>query len=96
MKKKKSSVQTVGEALVLILQLGLNMIVPILICTMAGMFIDKRFGLSYATIIGIIIGIIAGFNGAYRLVKGYLKNPERPSERAKRLEKEANEGNKLD
>ena len=36
-----------------------------------------------------IIGIVAAFNGAYRSVKGYLKNEESPGQRARRLEEEA-------
>ena len=48
--------------------------------------VDMIKGFSIA---GILIGILAAFNGAYRSVKGYLKNEESPGQRARRLEEEA-------
>jgi F0F1-type ATP synthase assembly protein I len=88
MKKNKTN-QQVANSLVMVLQFGINVIVPILLCTVVGAFIATKTGEKGFTIAGILIGIVAAFNGAYRSVKGYLKNQESPGQRARRLEEEA-------
>ena len=91
MKDKNKQNREVANALVMVLQFGINAVVPILLCMAIGIFIDKLTGIKghCFTIAGILIGILAGFNGAYRSVKGYLKNEESPGQRARRLEEEA-------
>ena len=85
MKKQKE----VMNSLVMVLQFGINAIVPIILCTIIGNALTKAFGSKAFTIGGILIGLIAAFNGAYRSVKKYLKNEESPGQRARRLEEEA-------
>ena len=94
--RDKRGTKQVTNSLILVLQLGLNMIIPILLCTGVGYFIASKTDKSFFTIIGILIGIVAGFNGVYRQVQGYLKNPESPGQRARRLEEEAKNDNKMD
>ncbi len=91
MKDKKKVNREVANSLVMVLQFGINAIVPILLCMAIGIFITKitKSDSDMFAIGGILIGILAGFNGAYRSVKGYLKNEESPGQRARRLEEEA-------
>ncbi len=89
MRDKKKTNREVANSLVMVLQFGINVIVPILLCTLAGTFITNKTGKQGFAIGGILIGIVAAFNGAYRSVKGYLKNEETPGQRARRLEEEA-------
>ncbi|MCR5416052.1 MAG: AtpZ/AtpI family protein [Pseudobutyrivibrio sp.] len=84
----KDKNKQVANSLVLVLQFGINVIVPIMLCTMLGVLLANHFGSKSYSIIGILVGIVAGFNGAFRMVKGYLKNPESPGQRARRLEEE--------
>ncbi len=72
----------------MVLQFGINAIVPIILCTLIGTWLTDRFGSKWFAIVGILIGIVAAFNGAYRSVRGYLKNQETPGQRARRLEEE--------
>lgn len=58
----------VFQTLSLISQLGISMIVPVLLCTVAGVFLDERFSLSL-TIPFIILGIFAGIRNVYVLVR---------------------------
>ena len=74
MKKKKGNGSQVAEALVLVLQIGINMLVPIFVCLVAGYYIGKAIDASYPMVIGIFVGIVAGYNGVYKLLKGYIKN----------------------
>jgi len=64
MKNKK----TVFQTLSLISQLGISMIAPVLLCTIAGVWIDRKFSLSL-TIPLIIVGILAGARNVYALVR---------------------------
>lgn len=75
----------------MVLQFGINVIVPILLCMAIGILLSKvtKSHSDLYIIGGILIGIVAAFNGAYRSVKGYLKNEESPGQRARRLEEEA-------
>lgn len=89
MRDKKKRNKEVANSLVMVLQFGINAIVPILLCTVIGAFITSKTGVKGFAIAGILIGIVAAFNGAYRSVRGYLKNEESPGQRARRLEEEA-------
>ena len=53
----------------LILQFGISMIVPILICTFAGIFLDRLFSTSFIVIILFFIGALAGFRNIYIMAK---------------------------
>lgn len=64
MKNKKTVVQTFA----LISQLGISMIAPVLLCTIAGVYLEKEFDISL-TIPFIVTGILAGARNVYALVK---------------------------
>ena len=76
MRDKKKQSQEVANALVMVLQLGINLIVPILLCTLVGLGLSKVFDSKGFTIGGILIGVVAACNGAYRYLRGYLKRLE--------------------
>ena len=65
MKYKKS----VYRALTLISQFGINMIVPIFLCSFAGMYIDNKLGTSYWIVILFFVGALAGFRNVYIFAK---------------------------
>ena len=73
----------VVNSLMLILQISLTMTVPILMCTVFGVFLGKRLNMPGLAIAGIGIGCVAGINGVYRQVKGFLKNPKSPGQMAR-------------
>ncbi|MCR5149436.1 MAG: AtpZ/AtpI family protein [Eubacterium sp.] len=58
----------VAENLFLVLQIGISMIVPILLCTAIGYFIDKKFHTKWI-IFFIILGVLSGFRSVYVLVR---------------------------
>ncbi len=95
MKDRKSN-REVANALVMVLQLGINIIVPIFLCMIAGGFLAKMLQKDSGAFItvGMLIGIVAAFNGTYRSMKKYLKNEESPGQRARRLEEEEESHNK--
>ncbi len=62
----------VVRALALITQLGITMLTPILLCTLLGVFIRDRAGISLIIPL-IFLGIAAGYRNSYQLLKGAMK-----------------------
>ena len=57
------------QSLTLILQFGLNMIVPIRLCLMLGVWIGRKYDILWITIPLFIIGALAGFTNIYKMAK---------------------------
>lgn len=55
----------VFQSLTLILQFGLNMIVPIVMCTLLGAWLGKKYGMPIITVPLFIMGALAGFNNVF-------------------------------
>ncbi|MBO4376259.1 MAG: AtpZ/AtpI family protein [Lachnospiraceae bacterium] len=66
--------RTVLKALTLIMQFGINMLVPIFLCSFAGLFIDKKFGTSWVFIAGFILGAVAGGRNVYIFAKDIMNS----------------------
>ena len=58
----------------LVMQFGITMIIPILLCTFLGIFLDRLLGTSFIVIILFFLGALAGFRNIYILVKDQDKN----------------------
>ena len=71
--------------IVLISQLSINVMVPIFLCLIIGIWLDGKFGTGYITIIALVLGIAAGARNGYMTVKGTIDAEER---RRKREEEE--------
>ena len=59
----------VFQSLTLILQFGLNMIVPIVMCTLRGAWLGKKYGMPIITVPLFIMGALAGFNNIFKMAK---------------------------
>lgn len=70
--------KNVFRSLTLITQFGINMLVPILLCTFLGIFLDKLFSTSFIVIILFFVGALAGFTNVFRLARTiYSKSDEK-------------------
>ncbi len=67
--------RNVYQALMMISQFGINMLVPIFICSFAGIFLDWKFGTSFWTVILFFVGALAGFTNVYRFAKKIYETP---------------------
>ena len=68
MKYKK----TVWKTFALISQLGISIVVPIILCTFIGSFLQERFSVSLIVPM-IVLGVLAGARNAYVLAKQAIK-----------------------
>lgn len=69
MKHRKDDKKETFKILPLITQLGLVMIASVGMTTALGVWLDRRLGTSFITVILFFVGAIAGCQGIYRLVK---------------------------
>ena len=86
MKYKKSVFQSLAQ----ITQFGLYMIIPILLCTFIGIWLDRWLNTSFLVIIFFFLGAVAGGRNIYIFSKQiYEKDTHSPYEsRRKQEEKE--------
>ncbi len=70
----------VADTLILIVQIGVTMLVPILLCGIGGAWLDQHFGTKWIGLVGFILGAIAGFQNVYRLVRKYLVDQKSPGQ----------------
>lgn len=73
MKYKKS----VYQSLVLITQFGINMLVPILLCTGLGILIERKTGHIVFIIPLFILGALAGFRNCYIAAKKIYESDDK-------------------
>lgn len=93
MKQKKSYDKSVGQALVLITQFGLNMLVPIGMLSALGCFLDQRLDTSYWTALLFFIGAIAGGQNVYRMAKKVYQPPAERKGKKEPQPEDENHGN---
>ena len=60
--------KSVYTTLAMISQVGISMVVPILLCTYAGVWLEERYSFPF-TVIGILLGVLAGIRNVFAMVK---------------------------
>ncbi len=73
--------RTVFQSLTMISQFGINMIVPIVLCSLAGYYLDKRLGTSCLVIILFFVGALAGFRNIYLFAQKIFRQPPQTKNR---------------
>lgn len=81
MRRRKDDGRIVMQSLAMVMQFGLNMIVPICIMTALGVWLDGKLGTSWITIILFVMGAVAGGQNIYRMAKGLYGAEEQDKER---------------
>lgn len=61
--------KAVYRSLVLVTQFGINMLVPICMMSALGIWLDRRYGTSFWTILLFFVGAVAGAQNIYRMAK---------------------------
>jgi F0F1-type ATP synthase assembly protein I len=78
--------KNVFRALTMITQFGINMIVPIFICSFLGMWLDRKLGTSFFMVLFFFIGAIAGGRNVWIFARKIYTNKEPTRKRANSLE----------
>ena len=80
MKRDTSYNKSVYRSLALIMQFGLNMLVPICLLSWLGIYLDRKFSTSWIMIFLFFIGAIAGAQNVYRMAKSIYHKKEADKE----------------
>lgn len=67
--------KSVYRSLTQILQFGINMLVPIILCTFLGIYLDRILGTSFIVIILFFLGAAAGGRNVYIFAKQIYQKP---------------------
>lgn len=65
MSSKRKEKRRIFKCLALITQFGINMLVPILICTFLGVWLDTQLGTKFIVVILFFMGALAGFRNIF-------------------------------
>lgn len=60
--------KSVYTTLAMISQVGISMVVPILLCTYAGVWLEEKFDFPW-TVIMIVVGVLAGIRNVIAMLK---------------------------
>ena len=87
---KRKYGKSVYQSLTMISQFGINMIVPIAICSFAGYYLDRWIGTSYLVIVLFFVGATAGFRNVYIFARKIFQQPPESKKRGISHEEETN------
>ncbi|MBO6015098.1 MAG: AtpZ/AtpI family protein [Lachnospiraceae bacterium] len=74
--------------LAMVTQFGLNMLVPIFMCSFLGMYLDRKLGTSFWMIVLFFLGAVAGFRNIYILAMRTASRSEKEERRNARKRRE--------
>lgn len=76
--KKNTEWISIAKGLASITQLGLSIIIPIVLCTLLGVFLKNKFGIpDYVVVILTLLGVFSGISSAVSYLKSFLKQTEK-------------------
>lgn len=67
--------RNVYHSLIMISQFGINMLVPIFLCSFVGMYIDRKCGTTFWIVILFFAGAAAGFRNVFRFARKIYEEP---------------------
>lgn len=74
MNRQKKSDKKVFQALILVSQFGINMLVPMGLMLWFGMWLDEKLQTSWLTILCFFVGAIAGFQNIYTMSRNLMRS----------------------
>lgn len=77
MKRRNRYNKSVYRSLTVIMQFGINMLVPICMMSALGIYLDKKLDTSYWMVVLFFVGAVAGAQNVYRLAKQIMREPGR-------------------
>ena len=80
MGKNKKYKRSVYQSLAVITQFGINMLVPIFLCSFAGLFLDRKLGTAFLFVLLFFVGAISGFRNIFILARKIYEGDDRDEE----------------
>ena len=80
MGKDKKYKKSVYRSLAVISQFGINMLVPIFLCSFAGLFLDRKLGTAFWFVLLFFVGAISGFRNIFILARKIYEGDDKDEE----------------
>ena len=84
---KKFKMRDITESFSMVLQFGLNMIIPIAMCIALGVWIGDKYDMDWIVIPLFFVGALAGYTSIFKMVKQYLKKTNRKTKKEQDVKK---------
>lgn len=81
MGRNKNYKKSVYQSLAVITQFGINMLVPIFMCSFAGLFLDRKLGTAFWFVLLFFVGALAGFRNIFILAKKIYEGDDRDEDK---------------
>lgn len=81
MGRNKKYKKSVYQSLAVITQFGVNMLVPIFLCSFAGLYLDRRLGTAFWFVLLFFAGALAGFRNIFILAKKIYEGDQRDEDK---------------
>ncbi|MDD6491568.1 MAG: AtpZ/AtpI family protein [Firmicutes bacterium] len=86
--------RSVYQALTMIGQFGINMLVPVFICSFLGMFLDRKLGTNFLVVILFFVGAVAGGYNVYRFARQIFQSESDQSAYLHKSRRNRKDGNR--
>ena len=69
----KNDNKSVAKAFMMILQVGITMLAPLLVCGWFGIWLNDTFHISWGFLVCMILGVLAGFRNFFQLMRQFYE-----------------------
>ena len=80
----KNDNRSVLQTLTLVFQFGINMLVPIFLCSIFGVWLGNRTGITWLMVPFFFVGALAGFTNIYKVVRKLYRQEEQKGNHVKK------------
>ena len=84
---KKINKREITESFSMVLQFGLNMIIPIAMCIGLGVWLGDKYDMDWIVIPLFFVGALAGYTSIFKMVKQYLAKINRRTKKENDVKK---------
>ena len=85
---KKINMREITESFSMVLQFGLNMIIPIAMCIALGVWLGDKYDMDWIVIPLFFVGALAGYKSIFKMVKQYLTKLNKRTKKEKDVKKD--------
>ena len=84
----KNNMREITESFSMVLQFGLNMIIPIAMCIALGVWLGDKYDMDWIVIPLFFVGALAGYTSIFKMVKQYLTKLNKRTKKEKDVKKD--------
>ena len=85
---KKINMREITQSFSMVLQFGLNMIIPIAMCIAVGVWIGDKYDMDWIVIPLFFVGALAGYTSIFKMVRQYLKKLNKRTKKEQDVKKD--------